>query len=198
MLVAAAGAGGVAIAIAVLAVIGVWYFFRPKPPKPWNTGALKATFSYVDTEGEGKSLVFYYLVENTTPVDYKVSSSSELSLAARLKQQKSLTMDREQKSLLLDYPIFVPAHERVLLAVHLPGYSYSSETAVDNAIRGTPKDPWEKYEVPPSPGLDTTEKHRENVKAYVGRILKNLDGFVLFDESRRYQIEFPRDWTSPP
>ncbi len=55
-------------------------------------------------------------------------------------------------------------------------------------------DEWAKYTVPPPLGHDTPKQHRERVKAFVGSQLTNLDGFELFNESRRYQIELPRDW----
>lgn len=198
MLIAAAGAAGVVIALAAVVGVGLWYVARPKPPKPWNTGALKASFDFVDTEGEGNNLVFFYTVENTTPFDYRVSGSPELSIAAKLKQQKSLTFDRDRKGLSLDYPVLVPAGQRVRLSVHLLEYSYSPENVIDNAIRGTPKgtqDKWLKYRIPPAHGPDPDDTaHREAVKKYVSEVLENLDGFVLFDEAHRYEIELPRGW----
>lgn len=195
LFLAAAGGAGAAFALAAFVTVGLWFMLRPKPLKAWNTQALKASLDSIDTEGERDNLVFEYMVENTTSSDYRVSSAGELSVAARLTAQKGLTMDREQKGLRLDYPIFIPAGQRVRLTVHLMEYSYSSENVIDKAIRGTAEGPWEKYRVPPAAGADTTtQKHREEVKAYVAEELKNLDGFVIFDESHRYEIELPRDW----
>jgi hypothetical protein len=38
------------------------------------------------------------------------------------------------------------------------------------------------------------KQFRDELRKYVSGELPNLDGFVLFDERNRYQIDFPGGW----
>jgi hypothetical protein len=44
--------------------------------------------------------------------------------------------------------------------------------------------------------LEQRKEFREAVKKYVKSEMPNLDGFSLFDESSRYEIDFPPGWKS--
>ena len=168
---------GAGLGLVLAAAFGgyLWYQSRPTPPKPWNKMAIKANFDDVDTEGEQNTLVFNYTLENTTPFDYRVLESSGLSIAARLKRENSLSMSAEREVLRIDYPIFIPPGQRLRFAVHL-AYSYPGKSPPSDASR------------------DARKEHREALKTYVNKEMRNLDGFVVFDESHRYQIELPRGW----
>jgi hypothetical protein len=41
---------------------------------------------------------------------------------------------------------------------------------------------------------DSKEKFRADVQKFVNEKHPNIGGFVLFDQSKRYQIEFPKGW----
>jgi hypothetical protein len=200
-LVFGAGAGaGFAFALAAIVGIVLWYESRPKPPKPWNTAAISASFSHISTQSEitgqhtsadnpyadlgavavppnvtlpkgfklDDSLVFFYTLENGTDFDYRLPNAAGIAITARLKRERSLS--RFLNAVTVDYPVFIPAHQRVLLAVHLPDYVYPERL--------------------PPPGAE----RRAKLAAYVAKEMPNLDGFVLFDEANRYQINFPKGW----
>jgi hypothetical protein len=38
------------------------------------------------------------------------------------------------------------------------------------------------------------EKQHQELEDYVRNEIPNLDGFVLFDDYRRYEIDFPKSW----
>jgi hypothetical protein len=168
-LVFGAGAGA-AFAVTLAVIVGgfLWRESRPKPPKPWDTKAITASFGSIDTEGEKNILVFYYTLENSADSDYRSPDGAGVSIAGRLKREQSLSIARGAIS--LDYPVFVPAHQRVLFALHLSGYPCTEPL--------------------PPPGAE----RRADLSAYVAKEMPNLDGFVLFDEANRYQINFPKGW----
>jgi hypothetical protein len=161
----------------------IWYKSRPEPPKPWNTSALKASYDSIDTEGDKSTFVFYYILENETNNDYKIENAEHITFAARLEQEKSLSIDSmggADQLFKLDYPLFVPAKQRVRIAIHFAETYGGSEK-----IRGN------DY------GAASLEELRRFHKAVTDDLKKedsNLDGFVFFDETNRYQINFPRGW----
>jgi len=72
-------------------------------------------------------------------------------------------------------PVFVPAHNRVRMVFTLH-HSYP----IKRKENATPEE-GQKYEV--------------NLRKYVTDELNNLDGFVLFDSSNRYDDPTPENWT---
>ena len=220
---ASAGAG---VAVTLLLIIGGhnWYQSRPKP---WDTSAVKATFHYIDTEGVNTTLVFMYTLENTTDFDYRLPDKSRAVVMAKLKKEKSLSDDSGY--IKVDYPVFVPAKQRLRFFIHIP-YSYTEPLDFYSVIRdpnflGLPLK--EKHKVLLSIGQDFArlpkieqdrilyciqagrdypekleacatreqwETYRKKLAAYVNKQMPNLDGFVLFDNINRYQIDFPKGW----
>ena len=165
------------MAVGLVLLVGgfLWYQSRPKPrkpPKPWNTAAIKADFDRVDSEGKQNSLVFYYTLENTADFDYRVEDGHGILMSAKLLQQKNLSPFGEEEK--VDYPIFVPAKKRVQFLVHI-GYS-CPDRAKENA------------------NLEERKRHRKAVENYVMDEMGNLDGFGLLDETNRYEIIFPAGW----
>jgi hypothetical protein len=163
---------GAGFALAAAVVVG-GYLWYESHPKPWNPNAIKATFDSLDTEGDDNMIVFNYTLQNTTGLDYRAASGSQVSIAARLRRQESLNFPAH--GIRIDYPIFVPSHQRAHLSVHV-GYRYSQKGP-----------PW------PAPS-DELKEYRARLLEFVGKTMANLNGFVLFDDARRYQIELPRGW----
>src|SRR5690242_6809659 len=88
----AAGIGaGFTLMIAILAGVGIWYWNRPRPPKPWNTKALTAEYIDVDVEGQKNTLVFNYTLQNNTDFDYRVGNATGITIGAKLKRENSLS-----------------------------------------------------------------------------------------------------------
>jgi hypothetical protein len=65
-----------------------WYKSRPKAPGPWNMSALKGTWNGLYTEGDQRTAVFRYILENKTEVAYKVDSG--MIIMSRLAREDSL------------------------------------------------------------------------------------------------------------
>ena len=159
---------GVGFALLLVAVVGVWVWHsnRPKPLVPWYTRAITATFDYVTTRGENNRIVFVYTLQNETSEDYRLESYSGAEVAARLSREKSISPIRIENQ-----TVFVPSGERANFSLEIP-YSYSGKSVSDVE----------------------SKEHRADVQAFVKANYTNLDGFVLFDSNRRYQINFPKGW----
>lgn len=167
---------GTAVGLAVIVGGFVWYESRPKPPvppKPWNISAIKAEYDRIDTEGEKRSLVFYYTLENTTDFDFWVDDNHGITMSAILARENNLARFGAENK--IDFPIFVPAKKRVRFPVHLVRYS-CPVVEKENASQ------------------EGRKKYREAVEKYVAETLPNLNGFDLLDESNRYEIVFPPGW----
>jgi hypothetical protein len=167
---------GCAFGIGVLIGVWSWYASRPKPSKPWNNTAIKATYDTVFAEGDNNTLVVAYVLENVTNVDYKATDGSAIMLTGKLKRENSSSaysnVDR------IDYPVFIPMKHRGRVLIHL-AYPYS----VKEKSKETP---------------DERKKYKEDLEQYMAKELPNLDGFVLFDSDYRYEIDFPGGWKTSP
>ncbi len=186
---AAGFGGGFAVALASIVGIWIWHQGRPTKPKPWDTHAIIAAFDYLDTgSGEAEApngfrpdiIILHYTLENTTDIDYHMPPQEQLELDGRLKREKSLTgssgtvtLDKEQ--------VFIPARQRRLFNLNL-------------IYTGT-ESPTESF----GPDPKTKEEHRQRanrIADFVKMEYSNLDGFVLFDGTNRYQINLPNGWDS--
>ena len=152
--------------------------WREAHPLPWNTTAITAAFDYIDAEGSDNKLVFCYILENHTDLDFRMASPSDISVLARLRDQNSLVAGHPGETIARELPLFLPARERVRFRLHLGTVGYSYE---------------DKKPLPSDDGKDRDERHRA-LAAYVSRKLPNVAGFALFHEGFRYQIELPKGW----
>lgn len=167
---------GLGTAAGLAAVLGVafWYQSRPNPPRPWNTSSIKAQYDYVDTEGDKNTVVFYYVLENTTDFDYRIEDGQNVTMSAKLRREDELSpFSGWQK---IDYPLFVPAKKRVRFPIHI---EYPCPVKASDAS-----------------DADEHLKHREAVEKYVANEFPNLNGFDLLDQTNRYEIVFPAGWKS--
>jgi len=163
--------------VAAVGVAGLWLMSRnANRPRPWNPTAITATFGCIVTEGTEKKLVFYYILQNNTDHDFRLNSEAEVLLAGKLGQQQSLTGETPKEFLAGEFPLFLPARHRVRLGIHL-GYTYQGSASL-------------------SAGATKADRERDRglLVAYVRDELSNLDGFVLFHEATRYQIDLPKGW----
>ena len=123
--------------------------------------------------GYGKEArLLLYLAEQYGPLN----SEAEVLLAGKLGQQQSLTGETSKEFLAGEFPLFLPARHRVRLGIHL-GYTYQGSASL-------------------SAGATKADRERDRglLVAYVRDELSNLDGFVLFHEATRYQIDLPKGW----
>jgi hypothetical protein len=171
VLLKAFGFGAGFALVGIMAVSAwVWYSDRPKPPQPWNTHAVTATYEFVTTDKEKNHVVFVYTLENKTKEDYRLRDKSEVDIFHRLLSEKSIFRSGEQPQ--IHFPLFVPASGRTTVSIedHL------------------------EYSGPKSSDDDSGKEFRADVQEFVKAKHGNLGGFVLFDQIHRYQIEFPKGW----
>jgi hypothetical protein len=167
----ALGAGVAAVVVATVAFLS-WHASRPKA---WNATAITATFESIDTEGPEKKLLFYYILQNNTDSDFRINSDADVVLVGRLERQQSLTGESSKEMLAGEFPLFLPARQRVRLGIHL-GYSYAGTELL-------------------SGGATKTARERDQaLAAYVRTELPNLSGFAIFHDDTRYQIDLPSGW----
>lgn len=164
---------GIGAAVTLSAIIASWLWYQSQP-RPWDKRAIEATFDYIDTEGAENNLAFHYVLENTTSTDYELSEGSAAVIMARLKRQESLS--RNDDFVIVDYPIFIPVGQRLSFTIQLKyPYTYAKRLK-RNAT------------------ADERKEFREELATYIETEITNLDGFVLFDRTHRYQIIFPKGW----
>jgi hypothetical protein len=167
------------MAVALVAIAGAafWYHNRPERPKPWNATALKATYNGLGvTTGSTKdpssySLQFYYDVKNNTDRNYAINSST-LALMAVLTDGNALSKEfgnYQSGEAAVDGPAFIPPGGTARITVRV-SYFYPDEF--------TQADKNDFQKVLPS----------------LNRRLKELSGFVVFDEQDHYRIDLPEGW----
>jgi hypothetical protein len=169
---------GIGIGLAISLGFYLWYSSRPVPPKPWNSAAITASFFTADTEDYHPR--FRYILENHTDRDYRFQPS-ELLLSGVLQENSTLTGSGNGKEVKFeDETIFLPAKDHAEVDILLLGYDLTSV----------------RY-----PGVTASaeehHKYHEAVKKYVTDNLPNLGGFVAFDETNKYRINFPDGWRTP-
>ncbi len=158
---------GFAVTLSVIAGVLVWYSNRPKPEKPWNQSAIKATSTKLLFTVEDDRLLydFSYTVENRTDRDYRVPGDAKLMV--RLPKDMSY---REVREMTWEQNLYIPAGQRVNFSIKLPimysDYNFSRQKADDE----------------------------KQLMAFSDRRLAEIDGFGLFDPTARYKVEFPNGW----
>lgn len=166
---------GAGFALTLLGLVSLWgwYANRPKPPKPWDKHAITAEYDYVDAQGEKNNITFVYTLQNNTDFDYRVDGDSGIDITAKLKEGKKFSPFAGHY-ITTEYPIFVPARNRVRCTLSIP-YHYPGRKR-DASI------------------AEERKQFRFEVAKYVSDTFTNLDGFVLFDTGNRYQIDFSDGW----
>jgi hypothetical protein len=137
---------------------------------------LKATYDCLDTEGDEKTFLFYYILANETAFDYKADNRADVIVAAHLQEENALTVERDEGHIRIDYPLIVPAKQRVKFAIHL-AYRYRGKETLNADA-----------------SLEERKNYYKALADYVSKELDNLDGFLLFDKANRCQINFPKGW----
>jgi hypothetical protein len=145
----------------------------PNQPGGWNSTAIRSNFEGIqvkEVDPTHAALIFSYDLENTTDSDYRLSNDPKLLIVGRLKSNTSL---KPEDSMQIENPIFLPARNRTRIALKV-NYSFN----------------WPTQMFPGQVGPVTQEKFR----SFVAGKTADLQGFVLFDEAARYQIELPAGW----
>lgn len=163
---------GSAVGAGLLLLIGVVAWSSSRLPaeakKSWNKRAVTAKYvgsQLLELDRGRSSLVLSYDLENNTDLDYRLAESPGVVVMRRLKSDESLS---QEESMRVKYPVFLPARQtaRMLIEITKP---FSWPEKDDPEVVGKLKD-------------------------FVKQRLANAEGFVLFDEASRCQIELPGAW----
>jgi hypothetical protein len=111
------------------------------------------------------TLFFSYDLENNTDIDYRLADVPGVLIAARRTDG-----NLRQEVLRLSYPTFLPAKQRVRIAIE------------DERPFAWPRES--------GPSSD------DKLKNFVRERLENIAGFVLFDEVDHFQVELPSGWAT--
>jgi hypothetical protein len=168
VLMAAGFGGGFAVVMASIVGIWVWYQGRPQKQPEWNSTAIRATFKdvVITTSKPKARLKFSYSLDNTTHSDYSIDDKSQVLIMATLPDGKGFEPD---EAISLPSSFYVPATQKVVLTVSKE-CEYTDEYPE-----------WDRGDL-------------EKLGAFMTRRLKELDGFVVFDKTRRYKIILPNGW----
>jgi hypothetical protein len=154
--------------VAVAAYCYFWYATRGKHLPSWDSSAIKATYVSIqlrEIDPETASLFLSYDLQNNTDFDYHLANGLDFVIMSRLISDGSLS---SQEDIGLSYPTFLSARQRARVTLQV-GHVFSWPAADDPALE---------------------DKLRDEVNQRLGEV----DGFVLFDQTDRCQIEFPRVW----
>lgn len=138
------------------------------PAPPWNSHAIEGTFAGVavrEIDPSQSELVFLYDLDNKTDNDYQLAKGPAVVVMSRLKSSGSL---RSENQVTLASSAFVPARNRTRI-----------ELGIMRAFAWPAR-------------MDAPSQTR--IRQLVAGELADLDGFVLFDQRTRYQIELPGTW----
>jgi hypothetical protein len=154
--------------ILILARLGRSGHFS-SPANPWNSRAIQSTLTGVrvrELDSTHAAVVFFYDLDNRTDSDYRLSSGPNVVIMSRLQPSGSLSGD---EPINLDSAAFVPAKNRTRIALEI-SRAFDWPAQRDGAAE-------------------------RQVRQFVADQVAGVEGFVLFDQAARYQIELAA--TSP-
>jgi hypothetical protein len=138
------------------------------PAPPWNSHAIEGAFAGVrvsEIDPSKAEVVFFYDLDNKTDNDYQLSKGPAIVIMSRLKSSGSLS---SEKQVALRSPAFVPARNRTRIELGVTrAFNWPAQIDVASEIR---------------------------IRQLVASEVADLDGFVVFDQGSRYQIELPGSW----
>ena len=138
------------------------------PTPPWNSHAVEGTFTGVrvrEIDPSKSEVEFLYDLDNKTDTDYQLAKGSTVVIMSRLKSSGSLSSEGQ---VALGSSAFVPARNRTRIELGVTrAFDWPARMDIDSQLR---------------------------IRQLVAAELADLDGFVLFDQGARYQIELPGAW----
>lgn len=138
-----------------------------KPSTLWNSRAIESTFAGVrvrEIDPANSAVMFLYDIDNRTDTDFQLTKGPTLVMT-RLKSSGSLSSEKE---VALNSSAFVPAKNRTRIALEM-----------------TRPFGWPSH-------MDAASQDR--IRQLVAGEVADIKGFVLFDETARYQIDLPGGW----
>jgi hypothetical protein len=155
--------------VVVAAIVTAVRYPRVTPPAAradnWNPAAVHSTLAGVrvrEIDPMHAAVVFSYDLENRTDTDYRLAGGPNVVIMSRLEPSGSLSGDQP---IALETNAFVPAKNRTRVSVEMTrnfAWPAQRDTAAERQIR-----------------------------QFVADQVSGLEGFVLFDQSTRYEIDLP-------
>jgi hypothetical protein len=165
----AAAAAGVTLALCVAAATLFWYTTRPKPPKSWDTKALTTMEppSFVPTSE--RHVLLHCEVKNQTSNDYSVGENNQLRLIGRIENGRLTRPLDNAEYFAIATPVFIPAQQTGTLSVEV------------KTVTLVPKE-----------AKQSDDDYHEQIRDVLNQGMSGLEGFTIFDEQNRYQIDLPK------
>ena len=158
------------VIFAVVSVAAAWSINESvgRRTAAWDSDAITATYMGAqlrETSSADAALFLAYELQNNTNKDYHLSDGPGYVVMSRVKPDDSLS---SQEPVQLSYATFLPAHQRATLALE-----------IQRPFR------WP---------ADNDPLLSKELAEFVTQKLSNVDGFVLFDQADRCEIDFPSGW----
>ena len=129
----------------------------------WNSSAIQSTLAGIrvrELDPTHAAVVFFYDLDNHTDSDYRIASGANVVIMSRLQPSGSLSGDQQ---ISLDTNAFVPAKNRTRIAIEMSrAFNWPSQR--DAAAE-------------------------RQIRQLVAEQVAGLEGFVLFDQTTRYEID---------
>jgi len=138
---------------------------------PWDARAIHATFAGVrvqEVDPTHAAVLLSYDLENRTDADYHLTSGPNVVIMGRLAADGTLSADRPAS---LESSAFVPARSRTRITLEL-NRQFAWPAQKDSVAE-------------------------QSIRQLVSSQVTGLSGFVLFDQTARYQIELPAPSAEP-
>jgi hypothetical protein len=176
----------------------------PPGPAEIDRSSLRATFSSISAEGPQRQIVFHYALENTAKHSFGIDRETCSTVSFRYPEVKPVSDGKEGAP-----PPPRPVNPALnLLENDSAGYSKatgllrlpSTKGALDLDKCPLELQPGERKDVAIAipyayPSEDSgPSPNDEELKAYVGAFMSQIEGFGMSDARGRYQVEFPRAW----
>ena len=160
--------GWVALGVVALgAIVVAARFVRLRAPNvrpdAWNSTAIQSTLAGIrvkEIDSAHAAVVFLYDLDNRTDSDYRLASGPSVVIMSRLQPSGSLSADQQ---ISLDATAFVPARNRTRIAIEM-SRAFAWPSTRDAAAE-------------------------RQIRQLVAEQVAGLEGFVLFDQAARYEID---------
>jgi hypothetical protein len=139
---------------------------------PWNSRAIESAFKGIqvrEVDAAHASLVFLYDLENSATSDFQLTPGPGVVIMKRLKADGSLSSNTQAR---LVSGAFVPTNNRTRVELEVT-------------------DP---FNWPAQRNAAAEQSFRD----FVARETSGLQGFVIFDQNSRYEIDLPIDLAATP
>ena len=136
-----------------------------RDPRGWNTHAIESTLNGIqvrEIDHAHAAVILVYDLDNRTNSDYTLEKGPSVAVMSRLKPSGVLSADPQVS---VDSSTFLPAGNRTRIALE-----------IDTPFNWPPR-------------RDRAADH--SFRQLVAAELEGVNGFVLFDQTKRYQIELP-------